>query len=318
MKMRRTTVSLMIFLMLTSSLVLVKPASSETTLPTIFIQPDGSIYPTNAPIQRDGNSYTFTDNIHAAIKILKSGVVLNGAGYTLSGPFNGTVFDSFMVGQGPNQLTEGQQVAYVIGVDLGNRSVRNIVVENLNVKNFSIGMYMWTENNTVRGNAVFDNIVGMLLSGSNNTIVGNIIADNKQGLFFGFNNPGETPSDIFVYLNSFEHNEMQMSGCNCQDYNFSEPPHNWDNGEKGNYWSDYTSKYPNATQVGTSGIGDTTYWIDPLDRDRFPLMQNTLTPPTPKAKPADFPVELILLGAAAVFAVAAVTFALRSKRPKNV
>jgi hypothetical protein len=37
----------------------------------------------------------------------------------------------------------------------------------------------------------------------------------------------------------------------------------WDNGypSGGNYWSDYAIKYPNATEIDDSGIGDTAYFI---------------------------------------------------------
>ena len=46
----------------------------------------------------------------------------------------------------------------------------------------------------------------------------------------------------------------------------------WDNGTVGNYWSDYQIKYPNATEVDASGIGDTVYVIDENNVDYHPLM----------------------------------------------
>ena len=73
--------------------LLVKPAASQAALPTVIIQPDGSVSPAIAPIQRNGNIYTFTNNIYAAIKILKSNAVLDGAGHTLSGAFSGNSTD---------------------------------------------------------------------------------------------------------------------------------------------------------------------------------------------------------------------------------
>jgi parallel beta-helix repeat protein len=314
--MHKAIVVLLLFLMVALTVTCVIPVSSQAQVPlqTIFIQPDGSIYPATDAIQRNGNTYTFTSNLYAAIDILKSNIVLNGAGYTLSGPYNGTVSDVFVIGQGPNQLQQGQLVDYVIGVDLGNNSVCGVTIENLNIENFSIGTYMWTQNNTVKGNSVSDNIVGVLLSGSNNTIIGNVIANNTQGLFFGFNTPGQTPSDIIVSQNSFLQNVVQISGCKCETYNMSEPPHNWDNEKEGNYWSDYTSKYPNATHIVNSKIGDTTYWIDPLDRDRYPLMQNPVQPPIPAPSATAIPVETIVLAASAVFAAAAIVYAVRRTR----
>jgi parallel beta-helix repeat protein len=46
----------------------------------------------------------------------------------------------------------------------------------------------------------------------------------------------------------------------------------WDNGAVGNYWSDYQSKYPNATEVDKSGVGNTPYVIDGNNTDYCPLM----------------------------------------------
>jgi hypothetical protein len=40
----------------------------------------------------------------------------------------------------------------------------------------------------------------------------------------------------------------------------------------GNYWSDYTAKYHNATEVGTSRVENATYIIDPNNQDKNPLV----------------------------------------------
>jgi parallel beta-helix repeat protein len=251
-------------------IVSVKPANSQTTLKTIIIQPDGAISPPTAAIQQNGNSYTFTDNIYAAIKILKSNIVLDGAGHTLSGSYNGTQADVWVIGNGPS---EGSK-EYVIGVDLGSENVEGVTIENLNIRNFSIGMYIWTKNNTVTGNSVTENIVGILLSGANNTVSANHIANNKRGVFFGFNSQVDViPADIVLFDNSFEQNEIQLNGCMCIDQNTTESPHNWDYSGKGNFWSNY-----NGTDANGDGIGDKPYIIDSLNKDRYPLMTNPIQP----------------------------------------
>ena len=282
--------------------ILVRSASCQSPLQTILIQSDGSVYPSTAPIQRSGDTYTFTDNIYAAVKILRSNIVLNGAGYTLSGPYNGSSSDIWVVGSGPDKNVLAQ---YVIGVDLSNSSVNGVTIENLNVMNFSIGMYIWTQNNTVIGNAVSDNIVGILLSGSNTTITKNYIASNMRGLFFGFTTGG-IPQDIYIYENDFEKNNIQLNGCTCKQYNISEPIHDWDIGKEGNYWSDY-----NGTDSNHDGIGDTPYIIDPLNQDRYPLMQSPVQPPTPSAK---IPIQsIIILGVSTPTVLAVAFFAIRYK-----
>jgi parallel beta-helix repeat protein len=184
-----------------------------------------------------------------------------------------------VIGEGSNQLPEGVLAQYTIGIDIANKDVKGITIKNLNILNFSIGMYMWTNNNTVTGNAVSYNIVGILLSGSNSTITNNYISHNTQGLFFGFNDPSDIPSDIIISHNGFESNKMQINGCLCDEYPENEPPHAWDNGEVGNYWSDY-----NGADTDNDGFGDTPYVVDIQNQDRFPFMQNPAKPPVPSAK----------------------------------
>jgi parallel beta-helix repeat protein len=314
LKMNEKQIVLLLFLMLVSMFVFVKPVSSQPALQTIFIQPDGTVYPATAAIQRNGNIYTLTDNLYAAIKIMKSNIVLNGAGFTISGPYNGTATYVFVIGQGPNQLSQGEIVHYVIGVDLANSSVNGVTIENLNIENFSIGAYMWTQNDTVIGNSVSDNIVGILLSGSNNTLTKNIIANNTQGLFFGFNTPGEIPNDLIISENSFDHNIVQFSGCQCKPYNLSETPHDWDNGKIGNYWSDY-----NGTDANHDGIGDTPYIIDPVEKDRYPLMQSSVKQPVPVLQGSKIPFEAIVLSVSVSIVAVIMVFAVwqRKKRKRT-
>ncbi len=309
-RVRKLVIFAVLCLVVTSTLFIARSAASQATLPTIVIQPDGSVSPAGVPIQRSGDTYTFTGDIYGAINILRSNVVLDGAGYTLRGSFNGNSTDIWIVGTGPDKNSLDY---YTIGVDLGNGSVTGVTVENLNVENFSIGMYIWTKNNTVSGNGLTGCIVGLLMSGSNATITRNYIADNIEGLFFGFNSPsGQFPPDMVVYDNAFMKNNAQISGCQCKAYNLSETPHDWDNGKVGNYWSDY-----NGTCANHDGIGDTPYVIDVLDRDRYPLMQSPVRPPVP-ASNASVPVEAIVLGVSASVAIAASVFAVRQARRRRL
>ena len=54
---------------------------------TVNIWDDGSIYPPDAPIERDGETYTLLGNIitdeSAGIEIFRSGITLDGSGYTV-------------------------------------------------------------------------------------------------------------------------------------------------------------------------------------------------------------------------------------------
>ena len=172
--MKAVAATTLVFSLLVANLLFAS-ANAQPALPTIYIKQDGSIDPATAPIRRDGEVYTFTEDAFARIYVQRSNITIDGAGYTLRGPYNGTATDIWIIGQGPDQQTNETLVPWVIGIDLGGADVTGLTIRNLNVKNFSIGMYIWTENNTVIGNAVSENIVGILLSGCNNVITRNYI-----------------------------------------------------------------------------------------------------------------------------------------------
>ena len=286
-------------------------ASSAAVMPSIRIRADGSIDPADVPIHRNGDVYTFADDVHATMVVEKDNVVIDGAGYALQGTYDGTRTDTWQVGQGPNQELSNETL-WTIGLDFDvERKPNNLTVRNLNIRNFYIGMYVWTSNNTVVGSAVTDNIVGILLSGDSNTITGNYIAGNDEGIFFGVNNPGNEPLNIVLTENSFVDNDVQFSGCFCEDTNTEEAVHSWDDGKSGNYWSDYAGADANG-----DGIGDAAYVIDALNLDRYPLMKSAVAPPSPAPKlPVETAVSAAAIATVALVVVAAV--AVRRRRRKT-
>jgi parallel beta-helix repeat protein len=270
------------FVLSISALALVNPVLAVSP---IRIMPDGSIQPSNTLIERNGDLYTFTGNVYSQIVVDRDNVVIDGAGFALEGTYNGTRTDDWSVGQGPNQQTS--TVPWTIGIDAANKNRRNMTIANLNIKNFYIGVYVWTSNNTIRGNYISGNIVGILLSGDSNKIAGNYIAGNEEGIFFGVNNPGNLPLNIVLVNNSFVDNKVNFSGCFCEAYNASEPVHTWDDGKQGNYWSNY-----NGSDTNGDGFGDSPYVIDQMNIDRYPFMRSIAVPPVRADK---LPVEIIVL-----------------------
>ncbi len=269
---------------------------------TILIRPDGSISPSDVPIERNGDTYTLQADVYGTLKIQKSNIILDGAGYTLHGPYNGNQTDVWVVGNGPDQ-NPASIAEWVIGVDFSAESVQGVTLENLNVHNFSIGMYIWTKNNTVNHCSAVENIVGILLSGINNTVTYDYIENNKQGLFMGFNNEGNTeiPADIVIHHNDFENNEVQLNGCNCLALNTTEAPHTWDDGREGNFWSNY-----NGTDADGDGRGDSAYVVDALNFDRYPLMASPVVLPAPQTNEAANYSNLLYFAALFVIIAAAV------------
>jgi hypothetical protein len=261
---------------ITAGFIFAEPQTQiqQMTTQNIVILPDGSVTPQDAPIKQNGNTYILADDCYGTIRIQKSNIILDGAGHILMGPYNGSQTNVWVVGNGPEQSSD-LVAEYIIGIDLGAKTVEGVTIQNFNVKNFSIGMYVWTKNNTIVCNAVSESILGILLSGSNTTIFDNYLENNRQGLFFGFNGEDQLiPSDVVIVHNSFVNNDVQINGCFCETYPEDEEPHSWDNGRSGNYWSDY-----NGTDADGDSIGDTAYVVDLQNQDRYPLMQNPLTIP---------------------------------------
>jgi hypothetical protein len=270
--------------------------------PRVFIRGNGNVEPASAQVQRDGDVYTFTDDIHAEFVVERSNVVIDGGGYTLHGPYNGTTENLWVLGNGSDQVTGGTQIPYSIGVDLSG-GASGLTIRNLNIENFSIGTYLWTTNNSFFNNSVSECVVGVLLSGSENNVIQNYVARNEVGLFFGTNEPGTVPLNLTVAHNSFMGNVRQLGGCLCQGQsNASELVHTWDDGREGNYWSDY-----NGTDANGDGIGDTPYVFDLQNEDRYPLMTNPLQAKEGTEPTIALPVGVEILALVAVVVAVAVS-----------
>jgi parallel beta-helix repeat protein len=281
-------------------------AESQVANPQIHIRSDGTVDPSSTPISRNGNTYTFTNNITTqGISIEKPDIIIDGAGYTLTGPYNGEQ-TLWIIGEGPNQTPTNE--SFSIGIDVVTNMIGGLKVMNLNIKNFSIGMFIWSSNNTIIGNSVSNGIVGIMISGPNNKLTQNYIANNKNGVFFS-ESQSTLPSNISISDNHFSDNIKQISGCLCIDLNTSEPVHHWDNGSRGNFWSDY-----NGTDNNGDGIGDTPYTIDALNVDRYPLVVSSVIPP--KIVP-NMQVE-IGITVATLAAIAFVAFVLFRKKKKKI
>lgn len=277
----------------------------ESARQTIYILPDGRIDPASSPIKNDGNVYTFTDDIYASIIIDKENIVIDGGGYTLHGPFNGSQTDLWIIGEDDSNKTEvsEDQIPWTVGIDM-RANTHEVTVRNLNIKNFTIGIWLWTTNNRITQNALAENLIGILLSGIDNVITENRFSNNRDGIFFGANQPGDIPSNITLSSNSFIDNPRHLSGCICVDFNNTESVHTWDNGQKGNFWSDYT-----GIDADGDGLGDTPYIIDVLNQDRYPLMQSVVV--APSVSP-NFPIEIVVL-AIVLSVIAVMAFVKRSK-----
>ena len=274
----------------------VKAQSSD-----IYITADGAVVGTNN-IQRNGDLYVLTGNISGSIAVQKSNITINGAGYTLEG-YGGTGIDL------TNNLTEYPSP----------NEIQNVTVKNLRIMNFNFSIdSQGSSGNTFYydyiGNTTNDAKSEVLLywnSGGNNithcTIMGTIGIELSSGNTITENN---LSGGMF----------LQLDGNETVDRN---------------YWSDYLTKNPNATEIDSSGIGNTPYKIDIYTngavtgalQDNHPLMKPISIPNfgTPQSSPSqtinpsssipEFPALAILLLFIAMFFVAV---GVRHREPKAI
>ena len=206
------------------------------TSETIIIKDDGSIEGTNK-IQRNENIYTFTGNISGNIQVRRSNIVIDGAGFTLNGNSGTGIAISSEAIEHPSEL-----------------DIWNVTVKNLRITNFTWGVRCdFGGNHTFYGNYISNEIVTQ-----NGT--GGFSWDNLGILFWGCSGNNITHCTIggspaiymhFAVSNNFvvENNivfgaDLRISGIETFD---------------GNYWSDYFIRYPNASEVDSSGVWNTPY-----------------------------------------------------------
>jgi parallel beta-helix repeat protein len=176
----------------------------------------------------------------------------------------------------------------------------NITISENVITNNGIGIRIggtfpvYSQNNMIHGNNITNNDVGIyIFDCSNNTIYRNNIANNGYGI--RINGLGGEAANNLIHHNNFVNNTADVPG-HWHTIVFQEvwvpPPRNvWDYSKEGNYWSDYVTRYPNATEIDGSGIWDTPYVISENNQDSYPLMHPVVIPELPDeaGEPEPFP-----------------------------
>jgi parallel beta-helix repeat protein len=171
-----------------------------------------------------------------------------------------------------NNVVNGAQ-----GINLWDCS-NNIICGN-NVTENTLGIYLWwswgiyglSPGNIICGNNVTENGDGIeLISSSGCDVVGNNLINNWEAIAL------EYSSHNMIYHNNFIDNTRQATSYSPSGYT-------WDDGypSGGNYWSDYATRYSNASQIDNSGIWNTPYILDVNNQDNYPLMNPCATTPYP-------------------------------------
>lgn len=189
--------------------------------------------------------YTLAGNLTQkyAIKIQCSNIVFDGAGYIING--TATSYAGFSN----------------VGISLKNVTVKNVTVSgfwdahlllqgcfNCSVSRSGASTIRVIESTF---NTISESIISGYYAGSGYNYTKFLVRFSNSNAIFrnnisGYIDIGSCNSNTFFENNFFA---CKLHGDN--DANF------WDNGSVGNYWTDYSEKYPNAPQIGDSGIGDT-------------------------------------------------------------
>jgi parallel beta-helix repeat protein len=292
-RLNRTGVAALVIVSLTALFLTatIQPGKAQYS-GTITIKADGTVEPSNAPIQRVGNNYTLTSDL-GGISAERSNIVIDGNGFALLGIVSS--IDSL-----GNNITSKNAG----GVFLKN--VENITVKNLIIRDSQVGISLThCLNVTISGNTITGTYVPVpelqatagifVWGGGSHTISGNQIADNYGGIYLGYGTQNNVivdnnitgnklggmsiweSSNNTIYRNRFINNTVQVQDVAVNSsywkiYSFNV----WDNGSQGNYWSDYK-----GNDTDKNGIGDTPYIIDENNQDRYPFMDLSMTPLLP-------------------------------------
>ena len=251
----KTLPALLLLTLMVCALAVALPVKAQEPL-NITIKGDGNIEPTNSLLEKNGTTYTFKGDIFGSITARVGGITIDGAGYTL---------------HGNNQDTE-QKGINIVGVDATFSSYSNILVKNLRISNFSTGIYtVGSNNNSFIGNYFEHSGMHVIGGGSTANIIQHNTFDGAV-IFEDYNIGG---LDV-ITENNFINSSIFVD--------LAKPPI-VDN----NFWSNYTAEYPNATEVGTSGVWNTSYQYDRFvggSHGDYPCLDSH-----PSVKPIlDFPV----------------------------
>jgi parallel beta-helix repeat protein len=295
---RRVISGIMLTLLLMGMLTLAFNVQPVRASGTIYIRADGTIDPPTAPIQRDGDVYTFTADIYDSIVVERDNIVIDGAGYTLQG--TGTEEGVTMWERDSITIKNMKIKEFYNGIRPYYSSRISILGNSIESTGHA-GVYLYhSSGNTVSGNSIEDNWNGVYLESSDyNTVFDNNIRNNDWHgvIFFRSWGNGLCKNDITnnhygLYLaggaNTIYHNNIINNVIPVYLYE-SGYINVWDDGypSGGNYWSDYTD-----VDLNNDGIWDHPYVIDVNNQDRYPLV-NPWTPTNTATRATGFAKSLI-------------------------
>jgi parallel beta-helix repeat protein len=176
-----------------------------------------------------------------------------------------------------NNLQNNAYTGIFVSLSSSNIFDENIVTMTFPFEDYGHGIWLKTSNNNlVKNNTIVSNRwqAIILQDSATNDIFCNTVTSNGVGIYL------DSANGNLIYHNDFVDNTVQANSANSVN--------NWDDGypSGGNYWSDYSTRYPsvldeyngeNQDILGSDGIWDSPYGIDVENQDNYPLV-NPLTP----------------------------------------
>ena len=258
-KLERKSVSVVILALLTISMfTLTSNIHLVRAEGAIYIRPDGSIDPPTAPIQRERDTYTFTDNMYESIVVERDNIVIDGARHTLKGTWTGgglyggtgiylirrdnvTIKNTEIKAFCDGILCEGSSHIRISGntiasnrqsIRLTSLSSRYISISGNNITNSTWGIYFagWPVGhsyNSISGNNITNNCHGIeIWLSNNNNVSGNNVTNNQEGILIW----GSSNNNIFrnnvtnngwgIRLSVAPYNKLRNNSLAKNVYNF--------------------------------------------------------------------------------------------------
>jgi parallel beta-helix repeat protein len=277
-KMGKATSGMILMLLMLCMLTFTMDIRTVKASGTIYIRQDGSVDGTDK-IERAGTIYTFTANISDSIVVEKSGITIDGAGYTLRAGTTERGIDltgrstvtirNVRITQCSDAVrlsgsTRNNITANILtdnsddGIDIRDSSDYNSIVNNTIVSNHDDGIELWESsyNDIAKNNISQNGLHGIWIydnSNHNDITENSIIENHYDGIDLvsssNYNtirnntiekNHDEGIAAISSHDNSIYYNNFLNNTYQTYALN---SVNTWDNGypSGGNYWSDYNS-----------------------------------------------------------------------------
>jgi len=306
--------AILIFVLIFFASLVIARNSTAQTANEITINTDGSVSGTNL-IQREGTHYTLTSSLSSIPIVVEcNNMFLDGGGFTLQGAsWWGTPAAINLTCT--NVTIENFNIAtWEVGI-LG--AYNNNTVANCSVTHCERGVAIYADNYFLAADTIAFNSFGVrILNGNGNVFVGNLMQENGNCFFVDNslsnvvvantiqNNMDAFSVDngsFFVYHNNFvDQNRDFVGGWHTHILTADNVSvFQWDNGypSGGNYYNDYATRHPNATEIDTLGIENKPYVVNENPAvndtlavaDRYPLISPVNISEAEKLPLAPFP-----------------------------